>query len=153
VAALLRTRSARAAKYEPSFYGDEPMARLTLDQLLAGPALKELTVEFPELGGDVLLRELTADRLQQARTESTLKSNTRSGGKAGEVDQSMFEVNLILYTVVDPVIEKLHLLKLKQLPQSVFMRLLRAAMDVNGLSQEATREADQTFPESEGQGE
>jgi hypothetical protein len=126
------------------------MARLTLDQLFDRPQLKEQTVTIEEIGGDVLLRELTAQQLQNARDESKNQGNTRAG-KAGTINQAMFEKKLVAYCLVEPKIDPVaDMGKLMAMPQSLFMRILRESMKINGLNEEAQQEAEKTFPEDEG---
>jgi hypothetical protein len=128
------------------------MAHLTADQLFSIPTLVEREVQIDGLPGGIVMRELTAQQLQQAREQSTNRGNTRAG-KDGTLNQSMFEKFLVAYTIVTPKLDPTtDLGRLMSMPQSLFMRLLREAMAINGLSEEAQQAAAKTFQEDEGNG-
>jgi hypothetical protein len=111
------------------FYVKGRMGKLSKDQALhiSGVSFRETTVEFPELGGDVDLRQLSA-----GKRAKLLNGLIDAEGSLSDV--AHYQARLISATCVDPrftVQEARELMD--EWPATLFDRLLEA---VNGLSGE-----------------
>ena len=108
------------------------MARLTRDKLFS-IKLKEKEVPIPELGGEVLMRELTVAQQDKIR-ESCTKGNDADGKPI--VDLSGFRRKLVMETIIDPVLQPEDFEALEKLPGGLFNRLQNEAIEVNGLQKD-----------------
>jgi hypothetical protein len=122
---------------------------LSLDELLAPPTLVRVEEYIPELNGSVVCQQFTKGRQQELRDMATLKGNT-NGRKAGEIDNNMLEILMVVHGVIEPKLSIEHVGRLKQQSASVIDRILKVILRINGLSEEAQQAAAASFPQNEG---
>lgn len=71
----------------------QPLAVLSKEELLARSDLDEVSVEFPEWGGSVVIRQLRRSEQYQAENAATIDD---------EIDQSLLELHTLAFALVQP---------------------------------------------------
>ncbi|MCE5185075.1 MAG: hypothetical protein LLF76_03000 [Planctomycetaceae bacterium] len=110
------------------------MEFLNREQILAASALKTDTVDVPELGGKVMIQEMTA-----AERDSFEASQLQKNGKNYETNFQNLRAKLIVRCVIDAQ-KKVRLFTdddaviVGQLPASKIDKLFSACQRLNGLS-------------------
>lgn len=99
------------------------MAILSRDALLS-PSLRRETVDVPELGGQVVIRELTVDEQQLITTSS-------------RGDAVAIAAKCVLEGCVEPKLEPADYDRLRQLSGSAVGRIAYHIMDLSGMTEEA----------------
>lgn len=109
------------------------MALLTKDQLTQKRRLKTERVEIPELGGDVIVRELSAKERDEFDM-STIKRN----GKKVEQNLQNLRARLCVRAVVDddgkPLLTEADVAALGEQPGSIIDRIYTVAARLSGIT-------------------
>lgn len=115
----------------------EGVRMLTVEDILSADDIREQVVFVPEWGGNVRVRAFSKAVEQQLRTES---------GGVENFDQDRFELLLFITGVVEPQFSIEHIELLKAKNTKPFDAVVKAIMDVAGLTKEAVDKAKATFP-------
>lgn len=78
---------------KPAAKTKAPLAVLSKEELLAREDLEEMSVEFPEWGGSLVIRQLRRSEQYQAETAATV---------GGEIDESLLELHTLAFALVEP---------------------------------------------------
>lgn len=113
-------------------------AFLTVADILGAADLQEGTVDVPEWGGKVRIRQMTKATQANLRKQATV---------AGEVDSDRLEVLMFINCVVEPQFDaEEHYEALRGKSGAAIDRVNKAILGLNGMSKEAVTEADRSFP-------
>lgn len=111
---------------------------LTLEQVLEAPDLEEREVEVPEWGGSVKIRSFSKAAQQDLRRKAMVKN---------ELDTDRLEMLMFIHGVVEPQFTEEHYEALRQKSAGAIDRVLRAILELSGLTREAVDQAKRLFPE------
>ncbi|NOZ27960.1 MAG: hypothetical protein GXP39_07910 [Chloroflexi bacterium] len=111
---------------------------LSVEQVLEAPDLEERVIEVPEWGGAVRIRSFSKATQQELRKKATVK---------GEIDGDRLEMLMFIHGVVDPAFTEEHYELLRKKSAGAIDRVLRAILELSGLTREAVEEAKRSFPE------
>jgi hypothetical protein len=121
------------------------MGFLTRDQILGARDLKVVEVEVPEWGGRVRVSMMTGTERDGFEAETVIRR-----GKKVDVNMVNMRARLVARTVVDETGARLFsdedVLELAKKSSAALNRVFETARVLNGLTEEATAEAAQGFP-------
>jgi len=114
---------------------------LTREMLLSATEVPTQTVPIPELGGDVVLRGMTA----RERTQFEKKFITEHRGKQKR-NLDAFREQLCVFCCVDPKLTEADVEKLSAVRADVIERIANVAAELSGISEKDLDELGQPSP-------
>lgn len=112
---------------------------LSIEDVLGAQDIKEETVAVPEWGGAVRIKGFTKAEQHLIREQA---------GGADNLDLNLFEMLLFVHGVIEPQFTQDHIELLKAKNAVPFDRVLQRVMAISGLTEEARKQAKNTFPSS-----
>lgn len=121
---------------------DNTTKMLTFDQIVKVDDLKEEIVEVEEWGGSVKIKAMSKATQQAIRERCTIKS-----GKEDKLDPNQFEMQMLIASVIDPVIDPDQAEALRAKAMGPIDHILKAVLQLNGLDEDTIKKAKSTFRE------
>ena len=111
---------------------------LSLAQIQEAKDVTETPVPVSEWGGDVIVRSVTKRQMKD------IKNNSK--GSDGELDDDEVEKQIFIAGMVNPLVSEEDYEWMQDKSASAFTKVMKAILGVSGLSDDAVKKEEKTFP-------
>lgn len=125
-----------------------PAHILTVEEILAAPDIVEQVVEVPEWGGSLRIRSFTKAQVQFMSERASKQTLDRRTGQATRVvDADRLNDIMFAEGVIEPRFSPEQVAALASKNAAPYLRVMKAILQLSGLSDTSTGAAEATFSE------